>query len=134
MARNRGDAARVIEGVETTGYGCSATWKGGRVVTTPTVTETRRAGQTNERVELARYTVSAGERVIHGQRVLGVVRLVDEPASGDGPPLRHRARADRRWPSSRRSSPTTSSRPRRWDVIPAAGSCPLLAEREEAER
>ncbi len=49
-------------------------------MTTPTVTETRRAGQTNERVELARYTVSAGERVIHGQRVLGVVRLVDDPA------------------------------------------------------
>jgi hypothetical protein len=48
-------------------------------VTTPTVTETRRAGQTNERVELARYTVTAGERVIHGQRVLGVVRLVDDP-------------------------------------------------------
>ena len=82
MARGRGDGARVLEGVETTGYGSSATWKGGRVVTT--VTETRRAGQTNERVELARYTVSAGERVIHGQRILGVVRLVDDPASGEG--------------------------------------------------
>ena len=30
MARRRGDAARVIEGLETTGYGSSATWKGGR--------------------------------------------------------------------------------------------------------
>jgi hypothetical protein len=30
MARNRGDRARVVEGVETTGYGSSATWKGGR--------------------------------------------------------------------------------------------------------
>ena len=30
MARNRGDRARVIEGVETTDYGSSATWKGGR--------------------------------------------------------------------------------------------------------
>ena len=28
MARNRGDAARVIEGVETVGWGSSATWKG----------------------------------------------------------------------------------------------------------
>ena len=27
MARGRGDSARVIEGVETTGYGSSATWK-----------------------------------------------------------------------------------------------------------
>ncbi len=53
-------------------------------MTTPTVTKTRRAGQTNERVELARYTVSAGERVIHGQRILGVLRLVDNPAFGEG--------------------------------------------------
>src|SRR5881394_2936536 len=30
MTRNRGDAARVIEGVETTGFGSNATWKGGR--------------------------------------------------------------------------------------------------------
>ena len=30
MARGRGDAARVIEGVETTGYGSSATWTRGR--------------------------------------------------------------------------------------------------------
>jgi hypothetical protein len=30
MARRRGDAAQVIEGVETTGYGSSATWKRGR--------------------------------------------------------------------------------------------------------
>jgi hypothetical protein len=29
MARHRGDAARVIEGLETTGYGSSASWKGG---------------------------------------------------------------------------------------------------------
>jgi hypothetical protein len=54
-------------------------------VTTPTVTETRRAGQTNQPVELARYTVTGvGERIIQGQRVLGVVRLVDAPASGEG--------------------------------------------------
>jgi hypothetical protein len=35
-------------------------------------------------VELARYTISAGERVIHRQRVLGVVRLTDTPADGRG--------------------------------------------------
>ena len=37
-----------------------------------------------ERVELGRYTISAGERVIYGQRVLGVVRVVDVPAGGHG--------------------------------------------------
>jgi hypothetical protein len=29
MARNHGDAAQVVEGVETTGYGSSATWTRG---------------------------------------------------------------------------------------------------------
>jgi hypothetical protein len=29
MARNRGDAARVIHGRDTVGYGSSATWKTG---------------------------------------------------------------------------------------------------------
>jgi hypothetical protein len=41
-------------------------------------------GVTNEPVELARYTISAGERMILGQRVLGVVRLTDIPADGRG--------------------------------------------------
>ena len=30
IARGRGDSAKVIEGLETTGHGSSATWKGGR--------------------------------------------------------------------------------------------------------
>lgn len=51
-------------------------------MTTPTVIETRRNGTqirpVGERVELARYTVSAGERVLHGQRVDGVVRFLPE--------------------------------------------------------
>ena len=76
-------------------------------MTTPTVTETRRAGQTNEPVELARYTVTGGERVIHGQRVLGVVRLVDTPPAARAATTSSSA-SSRRWPSSRRSSPTTS--------------------------
>jgi hypothetical protein len=39
---------------------------------------------TNPAVELARYRVSAGERVLKGQRVLGVVRVTDVPADGEG--------------------------------------------------
>lgn len=30
MARDRGDAARIVEGRDTVGHGSSATWKGGR--------------------------------------------------------------------------------------------------------
>ena len=50
-----------------------------------TITETRPSGhEVGERVELARYTISAGERVIYGQRIDGVVRVTDRPASGPG--------------------------------------------------
>ena len=52
---------------------------------TPTVTEIRRNGNpVGECVELARYTVPAGERVLYGQRVNGVVRVTDVPARGRG--------------------------------------------------
>lgn len=39
---------------------------------------------TNPPVELARYTANCGERVIRGQRILGVVRVSDVPATGHG--------------------------------------------------
>jgi hypothetical protein len=52
-------------------------------MTTPTVTELVRNGNpVGERVELARYTIPAGERIIYGQRVRGVVRVIDVPANG----------------------------------------------------
>lgn len=104
-------------------------------MTTPTVIETRRAGQTNARVELARYTVDEGERVIYAQRILGVVRLVDEPSHSDG----------RRYVIERELTVMAEleaivadylEQAAIWNVIPAAGSCPLLAagrRRDEPE-
>lgn len=60
-------------------------------MTTPTVTELVRNGnvirqpaQVGERVELARYTVRSGRRILYGQRVDGVVRIADCPADGAG--------------------------------------------------
>jgi hypothetical protein len=48
-------------------------------MTIPTVTEIRRNGNpVGERIELARYTVPIGERVLYGQRVRGVVRFVPD--------------------------------------------------------
>jgi hypothetical protein len=41
-------------------------------------------GRTGERVELARYVVSSGERALCGQRVLGVVRVTDVPLDAGG--------------------------------------------------
>lgn len=35
-------------------------------------------------VELARYRVSSGERVLYGQRIAGVVRITDRPAEPGG--------------------------------------------------
>ena len=37
-----------------------------------------------KRTELGRYTISRGERVLYGQRIQGVVRVTDNPASGRG--------------------------------------------------
>ena len=54
-------------------------------MTTPTVTETRRNGNpVGERIELARYTISVGQRILYGQRINGVVRITDVPAGGRG--------------------------------------------------
>jgi hypothetical protein len=52
---------------------------------TPTVSEiTRNGNPVGQRVELGRYTVPAGERILYGQRVHGVVRVTDVPARGRG--------------------------------------------------
>ena len=102
-------------------------------MTAPTVPQTQSASQTKERVELARYTVSAGERVIHGQRVLGVVRLVDDPARG----------RDRHYVIERELTSMAEleaivadylAQAAMWDAIPAAGPCCLLAELREQSR
>jgi hypothetical protein len=54
-------------------------------MTSPTVIETNRNGNpVPERHELARYTVPTGERILYGQRINGVVRVTDVPASGRG--------------------------------------------------
>ena len=87
------------------------------------------AHATNERVELARYTIAAGERVIYGQRVLGEVRLVDVPGAGHG----------RRYLIERELTVMAEleaivedylDQAARYGVIPAAGCC-ALAERIE---
>jgi len=43
-----------------------------------------RGGHTGQRVELARYTISGGERILYGQRINGVVRVTDRPAGQPG--------------------------------------------------
>jgi hypothetical protein len=102
-------------------------------VTTPTSVDTSRVVQTNARLELARYSLSVGERVIYGQRVLGVVRLVDAPADGSG----------RRYIIERELTVMAEleaivadylEQAAAWDIIPASGCCPLLAEDREAQR
>ena len=65
---------------ETSGWGSSATWRS----SPPPRAVTARPSGVGERTELARYSVSAGERVIYGQRINGCVRITDCPSSGDG--------------------------------------------------
>ena len=47
-------------------------------------TSDRRCGRTGARVELARYSVTASDRVLYGQRVVGVVRVTDVPREAGG--------------------------------------------------
>jgi hypothetical protein len=44
----------------------------------------RRQPIVGERVELARYTITEATRVIYGQRIDGVVRVTDVPATPGG--------------------------------------------------
>lgn len=43
-----------------------------------------RRASAGERVELSRYSVADGERVIYGQRIKGIVRITDRPVTGHG--------------------------------------------------
>jgi hypothetical protein len=95
-----------------------------------TATLTSARTRTNQRVELARYTITTGERVIYGQRVLGVVRLVDAPPGARG----------RRYVIERELTVMAEleaivtdylQQAATWDTIPAAGPCYLLADLKE---
>jgi hypothetical protein len=89
------------------------------------------SGATNEPVELARYAISAGERVIYGQRVCGVVRLVDVPAQGRG----RRYLIERELTSLAELEAIVRDylgEAARWDAIPAAGRCWLADQLVEA--
>jgi hypothetical protein len=66
---------------EVSGYGSSASW---RTNASESVTTAPQPPKVGERTELARYSVSSGERIIYGQRINGTVRITDRPASGDG--------------------------------------------------
>ena len=84
------DAARVRDD-EIHGRGSSATWMHNREQEPPPVEDPgpaisrrRRASVVGKRTELARYTVTEGERILYGQRIDGIVRVTDRPASEGG--------------------------------------------------
>jgi hypothetical protein len=85
--------------------------------------------RSGERVELGRYRLSSGERVIYGQRLLGVVRLVDHPADGHG----RRYVIERELTVMAELEAIVADYLRQaaiWDQIPAAGPCGVIAELE----
>ena len=88
--------------------------------------------RTNARVELARYTIGAGERIVYGQRVLGVVRLTDVPADGRG---RHYV-IERELTSMAELEAIVADylqQAARWDAVPAEPCC-LLDDAKEQQR
>ena len=87
---------------------------------------------TNARVELARYTIGAGERIVCGQRVLGVVRLTDVPADGRG---RHYV-IERDLTSMAELEAIVADylqQAARWNAVPAEPCC-LVDEAKEQQR
>jgi hypothetical protein len=99
-------------------------------VNTP-VSERTAPAQAIERVELARYAITAGERLICGQRIRGVVRLVDVAAQGRG----RRYLIERELTSMAELEAIVADyldQAARWDAIPAAGPCCLADQIVEA--
>jgi hypothetical protein len=76
LAERPDDASR-IRADETAGYGSTATW-------TDKAWDDSPEPKVGKRTQLARYTISAGERIVYGQRIDGVVRVIDRPANGEG--------------------------------------------------
>jgi len=81
------DATRVRDH-EIDGYGSSATWAHLRhqdpAPSSDRPTPKRTTPVVGKRAELARYTISAGERILYGQRIDGIVRVTDRPAGNRG--------------------------------------------------
>jgi hypothetical protein len=87
LATGPADSARVRDD-EISGHGSSATWAHNRHQE-PEPTSDRPAPKrttpiVGKRTELARYTVADGERIVYGQRIDGVVRVTDRPATPGG--------------------------------------------------
>jgi hypothetical protein len=91
------------------------------------------SGPSGDRVEVGRYRITSGERVISGQRILGVVRLVDVPAAGGG---RHYV-IERELTCMAELEAIVADYLQRaaiWNEIPAAGPCGVIAELEATLR
>jgi hypothetical protein len=87
------------------------------------------ANCSGERVELGRYRITGGERAIYGQRILGVVRLVDVPAAGRG----RRYVIERGLTSMAELEAIVADYLQQaaiWNEIPAASPCGLARELE----
>lgn len=83
FAERPDDATRVRDH-ELDGYGSTATWKRQDLGPTDNQQPTSARAKTGRRVELARYQLSNGQRILEGQRVGGVVRVTDRSVTGAG--------------------------------------------------
>jgi hypothetical protein len=78
------DATRIRDD-EISGRGATATWtRNGDHSARASRAAARKAPDVGVRTELARYTIPAGERILYGQRIDGVVRVTDRPAQPHG--------------------------------------------------
>jgi hypothetical protein len=71
--------ATAVRSDEVSGHGVSAKWANGA-----DALDVASPSTVGKRTELGRYRISAGERVLYGQRVSGRVRVTDRPAAPGG--------------------------------------------------
>jgi hypothetical protein len=74
--------ATAVQAEEVSGFGSSARWRTNTAVEPDAIAP--RGSRFGARIELARYTVSDGPRVLCSQRYDGAIRLIDRSASGAG--------------------------------------------------
>jgi hypothetical protein len=89
--------------------------------------------KTGERVELARYTVASGERILHGQRIGGVVRITDRPSQKQGRAYLVERGLERDGYSALKALVADYTRmAEEWDEVPMATSVVRHAIEQEA--
>jgi hypothetical protein len=94
-----------------------------------------RAHNGAEHIELARYTLTTGERILHGRQTNGVVRVTDRPADGLGRSylVEHGLKCDA-YSALKALVADYTHKAERFDEVPMAASLAVRVDQVELAR